>query len=556
MRISPFIFLLVLAGACTSQVDALEENVEFLRYSLKEVESLTIPKNHREDRIGRINISSEGFISNYSFFTDTMSVYNLITQDLKKYKLIDGAAKAKNARWCRYNDSLILVYYRDRDIFIDNHLFFLNTITEKKRSIKTPNPIFLSRDKISIDSLRKNMKLVRYKTSFGTGRPFCNMQSGILLIPLITGSDNAKYGDLRSVAKCILKVNLKDETSELLDISFSMVNSVFNDSFSVECAGSLFNFTPSIEQLDDSTALVYFKIAKDFVAYNSESDSIYTVNGFPNFLNHDSNLFVNKSTTDMESVYSYIGMYNNLHSDYLIRRIKIPLWDSSSKSSLNRSERRYIVYEKKPNLKAIGIIDEDINGYIIGIDGDNNIYVCDRKLSDKNPDNFIIRKCQIVLISKSYGFYTPSLKKSSKSKKGEYADYLFEISPDLIKNDTIPLLVNYAACGPCIAKLGIYMEGLDNNNLKSKPSILVSSSNFQRDKFYNDYHITSVNGIFSDTTSLLLNYMEHPNAFGYFIKEKNNYRFEKVSINDLDKLFKFINPKIKMAGKVCIPIKD
>lgn len=50
--------------------------------------------------------------------------------------------------------------------------------------------------------------------------------------------------------------------------------------------------------------------------------------------------------------------------------------------------------------------------------------------------------------------------------------------------------------------------------------------------------------------------MAHPNSFGFFIKDSYGYRFEKIPYDNLEYLFKFLNPKVKIAQGICVPKKD
>jgi hypothetical protein len=235
--------------------------------------------------------------------------------------------------------------------------------------------------------------------------------------------------------------------------------------------------------------------------------------------------------------------------------MNIPYLLIKNNDTLIANTRRLILYNKTPKIKATGIVDENLNGWHVGHLNDT-IYTIDLEKSAMDRRNFILYKYTFNKKSEEVGFYKTNNSFELNNKFGDYTAYIKEMRPSLTNLDTIALLPTYSACGTCVDLLGSFLNSIQTNNFTSKPFIMVNSNVFQGENFLKDFNFTLQDYIVQDSSSKMLNYMAHPNSFGFFIKDTYGYRFEKIKYDDLEYLFKYLNPNVKIIQGICVPKKD
>lgn len=554
-----YVAIFCIAGCVDKQ--GTDTSNGYTKYNLSLVETITLPKVHGADQLYDVRFLSDGRAVYYSKTTDSLLVYDIETFKSTAFKVVDKLDRDLGVQigLSEINDSIIVVAYHTIVPYVDNTIFELNLVSgEKSYAYRITDTNFIQESIIPLDSFSNNQKITLYKYRMVSNEIMTVPGEDAIVLPIDAGGFSKDYKDLRTTTKSLLKV-YRDSSkgNDFLDVRFSMVNNLFNDSLNRFCFKWGFLYWPTLNKIDEHRFIVTYGLGTSFVLYNTENDKSEVIKAFPEFLNPDPALFMNHDTRDKREVYYFAKIFSNDGSGYLYRKVNIPLHLSDSQSTtFTDHTERFIVYSKAPEIEVVGIIDEEINGRVVGIDGNDYMYVLDIEASAASDSLFYVKKYKIIKGTKGRGYYKPSFIRKKNENKGNYSKYLSQIDRKLLQQDTIPLLCTFGVCGTCIVKLGLFLQGVQDNNMVTRPLVLISSNKFQGNKYYQDYSLGKINGVFRDSTSALLTYMDHPGAFGYFIKSENGYRFEKVHIDELDRLFYFINPKLRLVGDICVPYKQ
>ncbi len=386
--------------------------------------------------------------------------------------------------------------------------------------------------------------------------PFYNKKDSTIYLSLIAGQIAKSKPRFRPLMPSIISISRNEIKNEMVNITFNETNSVFKDTIIDIQDFTLFDFVPRIVPLNNETFVADFTFAKSFVTYNCNKKKKKLIPSFPYFLDPDPIFSMSIKTKDIAKVYNaQHAFFSSMNSNYLYREMNIPYLFIKNNDTLITNTRRLILYNKSPEIAASGIVDEDLNGFHAGQLKDT-LYTIDLEKSAMDRRNFILYKYTFTKKSEEVGFYKPNNSLVLNNKFGDYTTYIKEMRPSLTNSDTIALLPTYSACGTCVDILGSFLSTIQTNNFTSKPFIMVNSNVFQGEKFLKDFNFTLQDYIVQDSSSKMLNYMAHPNSFGFFIKDTYGYRFEKIKYDDLEYLFKFLNPKVKIIQGICVPKKD
>lgn len=548
----PFILILV-QFACSKRIEPVSNNKpSYLQYGIEEINSFTIPKRSAEDILHNPIVFEKKWLIYYSDVTDTLTVFNFKSKQVIYHKLLKGDKIAGNVGYQQISDSSILVYYTSK-LYVDSTIFSLNIFNGNRNyDYVLSHKDFLVKKEVSIDSLSSNPDLLYSKKNLGFGNPVFLEFDKSLLLPVISGSSDGYDQGLYSITEKVVRIN-SERKSDLLDISYSILDSTFNSSIPNSEIDNIFNFLPYLTPFDSLRALISFSINGDFIEYNCENGTRKMVTGFPNFFYPDTSLLVSYSTRRLEDVYTFHNFNTNPRSSFILRFVGIPR-SSGIKDVKVPKEYRYIVYSKDPAIKAIGIISDFIDGHVVHIDDNETVYICNRTKSDTSRNLFYISECKLVELGQENDFFNLDCSPYSKISN-KLSDYLSQVDKSLLEQDTIPLFFTFASCGPCVDKLGETLIRIKKNNLVMKPSIIVTRNAFQLEGFNHNFEVSSVKGLSIDTNAVFLNYMSHPNSFGYLIKNEEDYRFEPVKIDDLDNILNFVYPIQKIKPNPLIETK-
>jgi hypothetical protein len=545
------IFISFIVNGCSS-ANSQDHRQEYTRYVFKKNKTISIPKNSPSDILYWVHFIDKSTLAYYSKVTDSITLHNHKTKQTTAFKVSYNKETAVNVGISNVSDSILLVYYSNFTPYVDKRIFLINRYTlEKDYSLEIKDTNFLNSCFVTIDSFVRNQYLKNQKDELGFGPSFVSSKGDKFYLPLHSGSNKKHYQNLYSTDKTILKIT--SDTSYQLNIRFNHLNSNFNDSLGV--FHNSFNFMPTICSIDSSHFLINYKLAGDFILCDVENESTSIISGFPEFLENKASLFANpQARSILNQTYSFPTTYSSDKSSLFIRGINIPYQNVNSKELL--SATRYIVYSKMPTIEPLGVIDMEITGEILGIDFNNNIYVCDIQKSAANKDNFIINQYEIEANTIDSGFYYPKSTNNGNDKNDNILEYISTIDASLAQQDTVAILFTYNVCGSCITKIGHFLSTVNQSKSIVKNLILVSSNKFQAEKFCYDYNILNSNFINIDSVSLALEFMPHPNALCYAIKKNGIYEIEKIPIEEINNLADFLNPNFKFIGDICVPKKE
>jgi hypothetical protein len=550
--------IIVLLTCCSEVTTKSISSPTYIKYNYFNTGNFSLPKNNSADILHAPLIIGDSVYIYYSKYTDSLTFYNSKSKVIKNYKILEDKNIAESVGYYLL-DSNIIVYYRNSNPYIDNHVFSIN-INSGLKSFNYPitDTSFLISSVVSYDSFNLKPSILYHKNYLGSGSLFFDHKSSSIYLPLLAGSDDSSIQQTHDKVNCIMKVDKGSPSNTYLGINYSLVDTTFKRKYPNNIVNNLFHFAPHIFPINQDNFHISFPITGNFINYNVEADSISIISSFPWFLNQDKKLFSNYETQTMEEVYYFYKPVGSVKSDHFFRKVRIPSYNKQNRLLLGSSESRYLVYSKQNGSLPIGIIDRPIEGYIIGTTASNDIIVCNDKESSIRKDSFIINIYKVYPETIETDPYTPNSGFIVETKDGSYKSYL---NTQLNKNssnlpDTIAILPIYGVCSPCVVKLGIFLETVSNSNQGIKPSILVGTNQFQLNNFLSDYNTdSSLAGLHYDPSSYLLDIMSHPNTFGFFIKTGCKYTFQKIPIDRLNDLFKFLNPNYKMVGEICVPLK-
>ena len=541
--------------SCSSVYNHKSSLPTFNRYRLTEVDRFTLPKVNPEDAMFEPTILKDGSFVYFSQSTDTLSIYNPNTRFHKMYKVIDWDAKAQSVGTAQISDSIILVYYHNANPYVNKKVFTLNIYTGKKEyPYEFRHAKFLLKDSVPVDSYMNNTSITFSKNRLGYGPPFVYDNGNSVVLPLMAGTTVPQYGELKTEAQCLVEMDKwSTNQNKLLDVRFNQTNSPLNKMERIDDPFGLYCFMPHILKLDDEQLLISFAVAKEYILYNVRTKQQEKIPVYPNFFLDSAHYFGDQTTDYLESIYYNHRTFSNPNFPYIISKIRMPYSFCGETRHKARFCRTNIVYQKDPEIKPIGILD---SSGVYNIDHEGFLYSGIRGMPRKDREkNFHIKKCTLKQVSVDTGYYQPVRNKETNSKLGDYTDYLSKINPQLLKKDTIPIIVTYGVCGTCVHKAGLFLKGLEANDMKANPTILVTSNPYAMKRYYKDFNINHVGGINKDSTSALFDYMMHPESFGYLIKTNGKYKFERKTYSELKGLFQLINPNLDMVGDICVPKK-
>ncbi len=398
-----------------------------------------------------------------------------------------------------------------------------------------------------------------YNKNYGSGqynfhndyratRNYCKFDSSVLIA---AQGSNKPYDGVNFMDKSsILKV-FRNQQPKYLKISANNVFSGFENYSKDGSMGEYYYYDIDYEFDNDTTLIMSYPFTHNIIKYNLVNNTFKAINTNPYFIETKSRFF-----PDSGSNYKDYFAYGSIKLTYIknkkhyLRKIKFPTPDSIYHNSTF------------PDSWVELLLDSEFNA--IGIQSPKSIIEKRRLiktyykndlfgLSKTTDSTFLLNKYQINKFQNKNTIYKYPY---PNTKVMHVRDYLFKINPDLLKQDTIPVVFIHGVCQSCVAKAALFLR-YSQFPIKNNPFVIVFPNISSGKLFFNENHINidSVSNLNIDSSSSIYNYLSDLDKFGILVKSKNHYTFKSYSFNELSEFFHFINTSVKI-DKVCLPIKE
>ncbi len=532
---------------------------KYVEYNTNYIEDIYIPKLDPLDVYPNLQFVNENELIYFSKNASKLGVFNLKSKKLITYNLHNTSFKIplQSVSYSNIDDSTVLVLVDSYNPFSDSTLFFINIKTGAKSypfNIKAPN--LFTEDLWPKDSWDKEPSAELYVKDkiIGLSSPFYNKTKGFALATLAPNKINSKDPCYTINNNAIQIFYENKQVSKTLPIYFSMINSKFKDSMNQNSElGNYEKYLPKIIDYDSNNVLINFKLSDISILLNKTTLNFKKYNTFPSFLKYNKEYELTINSKEQISVYGYLNTITNLNCDYMYRRMRIPTISSDSPFSFV-DHTRYIVYNKKPYPKAIGIIS-DLGYGIETIDDKGNIYCLNREISNLDSNYYLVHKFKIIEKGEIIGFYQPKVSATLKSKSLSINSYLDSLNTKIKNNDTIAIVFTSNVCPSCIQLTGSSISVCQFNKKLNKPIILVSSGPFSNHTFMENYNIKNAPNIYFDNNYLFKLVKDTRQDMGWFIKKNSVFTYEELGFSKLNYLLNFINQDYSLSGEYCSPIK-
>lgn len=454
------------------------------------------------------------------------------------------------------NDSTLVVAYANNWPYKDECLMLLN-INSKKITypFKMDTSLFVSKHDTSARkffvAVNKNKAWFLYRTYT---IPVIS-QDTTIFIPVYTGVYSLKYGPkskLKPLVNSVLPITTHyNKNSHPVDIHFSQVDSVFNDSinqkddFEDVCNMTLYHH-------DTSGFIISFYGSIHLVEYNYRNASSTTHRlQFPEIPVEEWKLSMNSEKLS-ETVMFYEA-YTSPGSPYIFREIAQPVYNTKYK---NQREYRCFLYDKQYKLK--GVFEQDFRDYYIRwMDGDKLVNFNQTKSAASTEWLWFdlletVKTNRIVAMDSAMMF---DLKSPNKNQYN-LSTYLHEmhLKPEI--RDSIPVLICDYYCPTCTHKIGSFIQTVQAMSLKHAPFILYAKDTAAMTAFIKTYHIQPDSNILFDRQGSF-NRLNYGYNLGLILQRPYaDYYFSPMKAEDVEMLLKLICPEVKIVNGFCVPVKN
>lgn len=478
--------LTIFIFSCRLTKRSTQDN-KFIVYTPNCNDTILIPKCHAADIIYKLDVLQNGTLVYYSKTTDSLSFYNPNTKALVRHKVIPNSpSKGVNVDLTETDDSNVIVCFKNYSPFHDNNIYTLNWKTgERKNNYLIKSKNIITSDILPFDSFEAALYLSLKKDLIMpmTG-PFFNHKDSTIYLSLAAGQSMKKIARYKPFMPGMISISRNKTENEIIDITFNETNTVFKDYIPNISDITLFNFVPRIALISNESFLADFTFANSFIKYNCNSKKKELIPCIPSFLDPNPLFSISIKTKEIAKVYAaQYALFTDLNSKFIYREMNIPYLLVKNKDTIIANTRRLILYDKNPEIKASGIVNEDLIGWHVGHLNDT-VYTLDIERSAMDRSNFILYRYTFSKKSEEIGYYKPNNSFDVNDKFGDYTGYITELDASLTNLDTIALLPTYSACGTCADLLGSFLNTIQTNNLTSKPFIMVNSNVFQGENFF------------------------------------------------------------------------
>lgn len=527
-----------------------QTNLEFSNYKFEKTDSIKIRKLNKSDNLTRYVNLSENVIY-YSDEAKCLVVSNIKTQSIKKAFFLPNWMQDQNefnpfmVNFGKLNDSTLVVIYENRWPYIEDKIFLFNPITNViSFPFHSNDTDFASKYDINVSNFNSAQKKFRSWFAVSNYELPVRASDTTVFIPIYTGNINNNIpGKLRSIKNCVLPITTNFHKTEKLNLSFSKISPIYNDSFNTN--DEFYKLTNNFLSCHTKKSFILsFWGHQDVIEYNYESKTTNVINLNIPILNIQKHT-VNNTSKSIDSLIKFWSFIENPTNNYSLRGFQIP-------SKKNSKEFTYFVFNKE--LKCIGIISKNLeNAYIRGINDTSFIAISTRK-TEQNDSWFLIDKYKIIN-SGTRNIPLKIFNLSINRNDSNLNHYISIISKKLLNADTIPIILNNKSCPSCIHKTMLFLNALQTSKLSSKPIIIVSNDLQSQKALFEKYSILNDSNIYIDNKGLFTSITQEL-IMGQLIKENGNYYFKKIQQPEISDFLKFINPNISNIGEICFPLKD
>jgi hypothetical protein len=522
------------------------------------VDSIKIKKFAQKDEINQY-LEINNRVVFYSKDSVCIGIYNKIDSSLKRVNFLPKDLQYVKAfdpfvvNFGQLDDSTLVVAYESRWPYVEDKIFLLNVFNLKvTHPFYTINGNFVSKYDTSFHNF--NEAHDAFNTWFAVSNYSLPIRASdtTVFIPVYTGDlVNKHNGQFRSQKNCIIPLSTfhRKNILDSLDISFSKVNSIFNDSFF--SSDDFYTMTECRTTANsDSTFIVSFVGSNHVVEYNYNSRKT-KVHLLELPLSERSDLLVNMKTRRLDEVLDFGNMCGNKNSNYFYRGIAVPFVVNKKSST----DFRHFLYDRQ--FKMIGAFNTRIFYKLIrGIEADVFISF-DKSRSLKDSNWMYFYKYKIIETNEtchSDSFLSVNLMEFERPSYNS-ENYLSDLK--IIENDldSIPVLICDNYCPTCIHKIGEFIKTIQTLNYSFKPFIIQTGSTKAFNQFISDYQIQNDPRIYIDSLNLFSK-LNRKEEMGLFLKQsKENYYFKPLKVDELEDLLMYICPRVKIVKGFCIPLE-
>lgn len=551
--ISTVFFVCYCVSSCQSQsVSTLD------LYSLKLVDSFKIRKYAQKDEINQY-LEINNRVVFYSKDSVCIGIFHKLDSSLKRVDFLPKDLQFVKAfdpfvvNFGQLDDSTLVVAYESRWPYVEDKIFLLNVFNLKiSQPFYAIDSNFVSKYDTSFHNF--NEAHDAFKTWFAVSNYSLPVRSSdtTVFMPVYTGElVNKHNGQFRPLKNCVIPISTQYRECILdsLDISFSKVNSIFNDSFLF--SDDFYTMTRCRTTVNtDSTFIVSFIGSNHIVEYNynSRKTKVHLLD-LP--LSEHSDLLVNKTSKSLDDVLDFGKMCGNKNSKYFYRGLAVPFVVNKK----SPPDFRHFLYDRQ--FKMIGAFNLRIFQKMIrGIEAD--VFICfDKSRSFQDSNWMYFYKYKIIETNETChidSFLNVNLMEFNRpSYKSE--NYLSDLKIIEKNLDSIPVLICDNYCPTCVHKIGEFIKTIQTLKYSFKPFIIQTGSAKAFNQFMSDYQIRNDTRIYIDSLNLFSK-LNRKVDMGLFLKQsKENYYFKPFKVDELEDLLTYICPKVKIVKGFCIPLE-
>ena len=544
---------------CSSKNESKDENndTSYLNFDLVLYDSIKIRKLTKHDNLNIINISNNRLVY-YSADSNCLVVSNLVSNDLIKIDFLPESQQNEEiwkpfmVNYNYLNDSTIVICYESRWPFVDRKIAMINILSGK---VTYPyiitHPDFVTKTKVPNEDL--NVALRSFRTWFTVryySFPINKIDSSIYLT-ILTGDIQNKFHDtIRSRKNNLIALKANKINTDKYYSSFNLLSAVFKDS--INQSDEMYSFiTPLISNYSDSSFLISYEGSQKVYIYNFITKNAKILEPEINFIVFKNQL-ISHSVKKKSEIFSFGGFISHDYNKLLIRGIKFP---SGKEESVDNQISRFLLYDN--NLNCVGISSKDYRNLKIKSADKNYFYGSDEKLSNINDSWFIVYRYKIQNIIKKKGMFqfNESDQSAIFNKQVQLKNYVSDISNELLKSDTIPIVYTYEVCPSCIVKSGLFIQELQKHNFTHKKLILISNNVKTQHKFLIKYGLNHNDNIFLDTNGIF-NTLIQNYSMGLLVRSSFGYKYIPIGFEEMAGFLKIISPKVRLIGNICVPVSD
>ena len=255
-------------------------------------------------------------------------------------------------------------------------------------------------------------------------------------------------------------------------------------------------------------------------------------------------------TEQMESVYNFPIVVSSRYSRYFLRDFYFPV-PFKKISNVTKQPHAYVIYDKHNANKPIGVLESPLDGRIVGIDGEDCVYVLFPEESTRN--SFRVTKFTLeALDTLKENYYPKSLESNKNERYTNIQEYFASKMVILTETDTVAILPIYNVCEECIDRVGRFLGQIQkssDSNIVQK-FIILGENDFQIEAFFTKYSIVNKSAyMIIDNSKLYEGSFGHPGSMALLLRNKNEIKIENIYPADLGRIFNYISKGGDLVGE-------